>query len=454
MPPAGAPISLLARHRLVEGHRHMRLVHAAQVEARLQRGGHDGLGARARLDADRVEEGLVRQPEAAGLRRAGERARLQRHAPRDARKALRPVPHRVHGGHHRQQHLRGADVGGGLLAADVLLARLQRKPHGGRARRIHRDADEPAGQAALQRVLHRDEAGMRPAIAERDAEALRGAHHDVRPHLAGRRHQGQRQQVRRDDGERAGGMGGGDLGRDVAQLARRAGILRQHREGLLGGDGGGKRRRLRHHDADAHRLGAHAHHRDALRVQVGRHHQHIALRPVGRVRERDGLRRRRALVEQRGAGHRQARQVADHGLEVDQRLKPPLRDLRLIGRVGRVPAGILEDVAQDHRRRVRAVIAHADQAALPDVALRQRAQLRDGGGLVHRRGQGGEVHAADGGGHRPRHQLLQVAAAHGLEHLGDLGLGGADVAADELALVLQGKQLLGEGHARVSRKAA
>src|SRR5213078_3062197 len=39
--------------------------------------------------------------------------------------ALGPVVHRVHARHHGQQHLRGADVARGLLAADVLLACLQ-----------------------------------------------------------------------------------------------------------------------------------------------------------------------------------------------------------------------------------------------------------------------------------------------------------------------------------------
>jgi hypothetical protein len=49
-------------------------------------------------------------------------------AARDALEPARTVIHRVHRRHHREQHLRGADVGGRLLAANVLLARLQREP--------------------------------------------------------------------------------------------------------------------------------------------------------------------------------------------------------------------------------------------------------------------------------------------------------------------------------------
>ena len=65
-------------------------------------------------------------------------------------------------------------------------------------------------------------------------------------------------------------------------------------------------------------------------------------------------------------------QVEDHGLEVQQRLQAPLRDLGLVGGVGGVPAGILQDVAQDHRRGDAVGVAHADEAAGDPVAPGQR----------------------------------------------------------------------------------
>ena len=53
-------------------------------------------------------------------------------------------------GHHGEQHLRGADVAGRLLAADVLLAGLQREPVGRRA--VGVDATRrPAGRAGCAR---------------------------------------------------------------------------------------------------------------------------------------------------------------------------------------------------------------------------------------------------------------------------------------------------------------
>ena len=56
----------------------------------------------------------------------------------------------------------------------------------------------------------------------------------------------------------------------------------------------------------------------------------------------------RRLVKQRRIGDLESGEVADHGLEVQQGLEATLGDLRLIGRVGGVPARILEDVALDH----------------------------------------------------------------------------------------------------------
>ena len=49
-----------------------------------------------------------------------------------------------------------------------------------------------------------------------------------------------------------------------------------------------------------------------------------------------------------------------HRLEVEERFEPALRDLRLVRRVRRVPARVLEHVAQDDARRDAVVVAEAD----------------------------------------------------------------------------------------------
>ena len=60
------------------------------------------------------------------------------------------------------------------------------------------------GRLAHEGFARREERRVRPAVAERHAEALRVADDDVGAHLAGRREQRQRQQVGRDRDQHAG----------------------------------------------------------------------------------------------------------------------------------------------------------------------------------------------------------------------------------------------------------
>ena len=81
------------------------------------------------------------------------------------------------------------------------------------------------------------------------------------------------------------------------------------------------------------------------------------------------------LVEQRGVGNVEARQIGDHSLEIQQCLEATLADFRLIGRIGRVPSGILQDIALDHRRKVGAVVSLADERGQHLVTGCDRAHL-------------------------------------------------------------------------------
>src|ERR1700730_6617978 len=87
----------------------------------------------------------------------------------------------------------------------------------------------------------------------------------------------------------------------------------------------------------------------------------VSCRPRLRHAMGEGDRRRRRLVEQRSIGDIESGQVRDDRLKIEQRLKSPLADLRLIGRVSRVPCRILQNVALDRRRHDRSVIALADE---------------------------------------------------------------------------------------------
>lgn len=72
------------------------------------------------------------------------------------------------------------------------------------------------------------------------------------------------------------------------------------------------------------------------------------------------------LVEQGCIGHLQSSHLGHHRLEVEQGLQASLGDFRLIGRVLRGPARILEDVPHDGVRYMAIVVAQTDVRS-PDL---------------------------------------------------------------------------------------
>ena len=436
---------VLARGGLVQAdaqHRVAPLAEAAQVHAlRLGAGGDLG-GGRAGVQAQRVEGAGVLHRHAQLAQALRQDRGVAGHALRDALQARGPVVNGVHAGNDGQQHLRGADVAGGLLAADVLLARLQRQPVGGVAVGVDADAHQAAGQAALVFVAAGQVGGVRAAAAHRHAEALRGAQRDVGAQFARGRDERQRQQVGRHDEGRLVRVDAPGLGAQVVHAAVGGGRLDQRGEVVAAGD---QRvpflRGVRQHHLQPQRRGARLDDLEGLRVAVAGHHEAVALALDAALGQRHGLGRGGGLVQHAGVGHGHARQVADHGLEVDQRLHAALRDLGLVGRVGRVPGGVLEDVAQDDAGRVRAVVALADEALQHPVLRRQRLHLGQRLGLGQRRGQRHGLGARDAA----RHDGLDERAAR---QRGDTGADdgqhvrlvvgvGADVAGGELGAVFQ-----------------
>ena len=135
--------------------------------------------------------------------RGGDRLGVAVHPAGDPGQPVGAVVAGVHRGHHRQQHLRGADVAGRLVAADVLLAGLQRQPVGGRAVGVDGNTDQPAGQLAGVLGVHRQVSGVRTAESHWHTEALSVAERHVGADLPRRRDQRQRQQVGADGHQRA-----------------------------------------------------------------------------------------------------------------------------------------------------------------------------------------------------------------------------------------------------------
>ena len=335
---------------------------------------------------------------------------------RDGSQALGAVVHRVHGGQHGRQHLRGADVAGGLLPADVLLPGLQREPVGGLAVSVDRDADQAPRELAAQLVPYRDVAGVRAAEAHRQPEPLGAADRDVGPHLPRRTQQRESEQVGGHRGLGAALVRGLDHRAQVTDGAGRPRVLKQHAEQLtvrlagdqLGGDVGDDQ-------LDAERFGPGAQHGEGLRQAVGVGEEDVP--PAdGAAGQRHGFRGGRRLVQQRRPGHRQRGQVSDHRLEVQQGLQPPLRDLRLIGGVGGVPARVFQHVAADDGRGDGAVVAQPDHRGQDLVTPRETAQLSQRASFGEGRGQ---VKWRGGGDRRQRGlgELIERGVADGGEHL-------------------------------------
>ena len=338
----------------------------------------------------------------------------------------------VHRGDDGQQHLRRADVAGRLLPADVLFPGLQRQPVGRMAVGVHRHPDQPPRELALQTLPDADITGLRAAEAHRDAEPLGGAHRDVSAELAGRNKQGQRQQVGRDGHQGAAAVRRLDHRARVADRAARPRVRQQHPEQLtvrlrghqLSGDVPG-------HELDAERLcpsGQHGKHLGQA-VLVGKENPAAPGGPPGQGHR---LGRRGGLVQHRRAGQRQRGQVLDHRLEVEQRLEAALRDLRLVGRVGRVPGRVLQQVAPDHGRRHGAVVAEADHRCEHLVPARQAAELGKGRCLAQRRRQRQLVLLGEVARQRRGGQFVQRAVADGGQHLILLWLGRPDVPLREI----------------------
>ncbi len=216
------------------------------------------------------------------------------------------VVDRVHRGHVGEEGLRRADVRGRLLAADVLLAGLERHPEGRVAVAVSGEADDAAGQPALEGVGRREEGRVRAAVAERHAEALAVAERDVRAPRARGLEDREGEQVRGDGEERARGVRAVRERGVVHDLAVGRGVLHEHADRVGVGLEG---ERVDGLDRDPERAGAGLDDRNRLRVAARVDGERAAGGPVGSREERHRLGGGGRLVEQARARDGQARQV-------------------------------------------------------------------------------------------------------------------------------------------------
>ncbi len=210
---------VLKRRRLIAGNTDLVCADEAQVHAVGLRCGNNVRRTAGSLDRDGVEEALTRQFEAAASQHRGECPGGVVSVGGDSTQALGTVVDRIHAGDNGQQSLRGADVGGRLLAADVLFAGLQRQAEGGGAGVVLGNSDDTAGKRTLQALADGHVGGVRATEEQRNTHALGGADGDVGTLLARSGDQGQREQVCRNGNHRAAFLRRGDDGGVVVDPA-------------------------------------------------------------------------------------------------------------------------------------------------------------------------------------------------------------------------------------------
>ena len=177
--------------------------------------------------------------------------------------------HRIKASHHCQQHLGGADVAGGLVAADVLFAGLQGQAQGRLACRIQRAPHQAAGDLALELLARGKKSGMGTTKTQRHPQALGAADGDISAEVAHRLQQHLGQGIDRHSRDHPGLAGASQQFAGIPEPALAARQLDQQTKSICWQ--GGCRQRLSRHqlELDAQGLGPGLQHRQGL----GKHGQ-------------------------------------------------------------------------------------------------------------------------------------------------------------------------------------
>ena len=147
--------------------------------------------ARSQHNAQRVEEGFTAKSVSQALQSGRQHEGKTPHVRSDASESLWTVIDRIHRGHIGEQRLRCANVAGGFLSSNVLLARLEGQAVRWLALGIFGNADQTARHLAFERVARGEKGGVRTAVAERHAETLGASQGHIRAKLTGWGEQGE-----------------------------------------------------------------------------------------------------------------------------------------------------------------------------------------------------------------------------------------------------------------------
>ena len=213
-----------------------------------------------------------------------------------------------------------------------MLARLQRQYVSGLPIDVERLADDPSGHTTDVVQARRDQAQVRPPVVQMVAEGLTLPDGDVGTELARRREHAERERVEDLDGPRSPIVGPAEQFPYRLKRAVDVGMLHDD-GGHVGVDLGSASPPVR--DGEDLGLVPRSPPVGAQRVhqpRVDRSGDEHAIATVS-PRHVDRLDERRGAVVERRVRDLEARQLADHGLELEQRLQHALRELRLVRRI-------------------------------------------------------------------------------------------------------------------------
>ncbi|CAI6084484.1 unnamed protein product [Clonostachys chloroleuca] len=270
----------------------------------------------------------------------------------------------IEGAHVGQQSLGGADVAGGLLTANVLLASLQSEAQGRVAQSILGNTDDTSRNLALVLLGAGEESSVGASISQRNTKSLGAAEGNVGAELAGRLELSEGQEIRGDANETLALVDKVREALVVENTTTGVGVLEKNTNEALAG--------LLHEfvivgedvtddELNAESLRSGLENLKSLGVAVLGHNEGLAsaLGGVGKSHGH-GLGSGSSLIKDGGVGDLKASQVGDHGLEVEQGLETALTDLGLVWSVAGVPRWVLEDVALDDGGDLGTVVASSN----------------------------------------------------------------------------------------------
>ena len=391
------------------------LVEATDVDTGVQGLCDELISAAGGFYHDGVEEGFVSDAVACSLQSGCHTCSVRVQAVRDSAQPLGTVVHRVSTRDDGQQSLSGTDVRGSLLAADVLLTSLQGQAVGRLAGRVLRDTHQTARHGALHALVNGHVAGVRAAEEEGQAKALGVTNCDICAQFTGRLQQGQSQQVGVHRHQGVTFLSSLDERFDITDFAVLGGVSQDNAvQVALGqalgeiGDDKGNTEHLRTAAGHRNNLG------QASRVNSEEAVLHLAVRTV---HHNCGLSDSGSLIQQRGVSNLQAGQLHHGVLEVQQSFQATLRNLSLVGSVGSVETGVLQNIAAQNSGGHSVVVTGANHLCqdliLSGVAgnLRKSFMLRQRGGKLQLAVE------ANLRGDDSVHQRIQGRISQGFEHL-------------------------------------